>query len=47
MAPWLILAIGVVYCVVAADLFYAGKTGLSLAFVGYAIGNIGLWIAAR
>jgi hypothetical protein len=47
MSPWLILAIGVVYLIVAADLFYAGKTGLSLAFVGYAIGNVGLWIAAR
>ena len=47
MAPWLILAIGVVYCIVAVDLICAGKTGLSLAFVGYAIGNVGLWMAAR
>ena len=46
MAPWLILAIGFVYLYVAADLFYTGKQGLCLAFVGYAIGNFGLWIAA-
>ena len=47
MSPWLILAIGVVYLVVAADLFNAGKTGLSLAFVGYAVGNLGLYMAAK
>jgi hypothetical protein len=47
MSPWLILAIGVVYCIVSFDLFCAGKTGLSIAFAGYAIGNVGLWMAAR
>ena len=47
MSPWLILAIAVVYIIVSADLFYAGKAGLALAFLGYAIGNIGLWVAAR
>lgn len=47
MAPWLILLIGVVYLVVAADLFNAGKTGLSLAFIGYAIGNVGLYLASK
>jgi hypothetical protein len=47
MAPWLILAIGVVYLAVAADLFYTGKQGLSVAFIGYAIGNLGLYWAAK
>lgn len=47
MAPWLILAVGVVYLIVAADLIRAGKAGLCVAFIGYAIGNLGLWMAAR
>ncbi len=47
MAPWLILLIGVVYLYVAADLFYTGKHGLSLCFIGYALGNVGLYLAAK
>ena len=47
MASWLILGMGVVYCFVSADLFVSGKTGLSIAFFGYAIGNLGLWLSAR
>lgn len=46
MAAWLIASIGVVYAVVAATLFWQGKTGLAIAFVGYAIGNIGLTMEA-
>ena len=46
MAAWLIAAIGVVYGVVAVTLFMQGKTGLGIAFVGYAIGNIGLTMEA-
>lgn len=47
MAPWLILAVGVVYLAIAADLVMAGKMGLALAFAGYAASNVGLWMAAR
>lgn len=47
MAGWLILLIGFVYVVVALDLFVHGKVGLSLAFVGYAFANVGLWIAQK
>lgn len=47
MAPGLIALTGVIYAYVALDLWLSGKTGLSLAYVGYAFANVGLWMAAR
>jgi len=47
MSGWLIAAIGVVYLVVAVDLFRKGQVGLSIAFLGYALGNVGLFMEAR
>lgn len=42
MSAWLIATIGIVYAVIAIDLLLKGNTGLGIAFIGYAIGNIGL-----
>jgi hypothetical protein len=47
MAPTLIILIGGVYAVVAFDLIRNGNLGLGIAFIGYALGNVGLWIAAK
>ena len=47
MSAWLIAIIGVVYAVVAVDLLRAGNIGLGIAFVGYCLGNVGLYLAAR
>ena len=47
MSAWLIATIGVVYLVVAVDLIIKGNIGLGIAFVGYSIGNVGLYIAAK
>jgi hypothetical protein len=47
MSSWLIWIIGIVYLVVAVDLFRKGQVGLGLAFIGYFIGNCGLGLAAR
>lgn len=47
MSAALIAAVGVVYAVIAADLYLAGKPGLALAFAGYAIANIGLFLEAK
>jgi len=47
MSSGLIACIGVVYTVVAVDLIRKGQTGLGIAFIGYAIGNVGLFIEAR
>jgi hypothetical protein len=47
MSSTLIAIIGFVYLVVAADLMIKGQIGLGLSFVGYSIGNAGLWLATR
>lgn len=47
MASWLIAGIGVVYMVVSLQLLLEGKVGLSIAFLGYSLGNVGLYIAAK
>jgi hypothetical protein len=47
MSAWLIAVIGVVYLAVAGDLLYKGQVGLGIAFLGYALGNVGLYIAAK
>lgn len=46
MASWLIAIIGVVYLIVAVNLLITGKTGLGIAFIGYALGNVGLYMEA-
>jgi len=47
MASWLIATIGGVYLVVAVNLLMTGKTGLGIAFIGYALGNVGLYMEAK
>jgi hypothetical protein len=47
VAAWLIAGIGVVYLVVAIQLLLEGKVGLGVAFLGYSLGNVGLYIAAK
>jgi hypothetical protein len=44
MSSTLIALIGLVYLGVCVDLFFKGSTGLSIAFLGYAIGNVGLYL---
>jgi hypothetical protein len=46
MAAWLIAAMGLVYLVVSVDLLLKGNTGLGIAFIGYALGNVGLTLEA-
>ena len=47
MASWLIALVGIVYTIVAIQLLVTGKTGLGIAFIGYALGNVGLFMEAR
>ena len=47
MAAWLIAGIGVVYLLVAIQLLVESKIGLGIAFLGYRLGNVGLYIAAK
>jgi hypothetical protein len=46
MSAWLIAVVGIVYTVVAVDLLVKGNMGLGIAFVGYALGNVGLYMEA-
>jgi hypothetical protein len=47
MSGPLIAIIGVVYLWVAVDLLLLQRDlGMSIAFLGYSIGNLGLWIKA-
>ena len=46
MSAWLIAIVGVVYAVVAVDLLLKGNTGLGIAFIGYVLGNVGLYMEA-
>ena len=46
MSAWLIAIVGVVYTVVAVDLLLKGNIGLGIAFIGYALGNVGLYMEA-
>jgi hypothetical protein len=47
MSSWLIALTGLIYVAVAGDLALSGKIGLSIAYLGYAFANVGLWMAAR
>ena len=47
MASWLIAGVGIVYLIVAVDLFIRGNLGLGIAFLGYCLGNVGLYMEAR
>lgn len=46
MAAWLIAAMGLVYLFVSVDLLLKGNMGLGIAFIGYALGNVGLTLEA-
>ena len=47
MSAWLIAVIGVVYFAIAMELFIKGNIGLAISFLGYSLGNVGLYIVAR
>jgi hypothetical protein len=46
MSAWLIAIVGVVYTAVAVDLLLKENIGLGIAFIGYALGNVGLYLEA-
>lgn len=47
MSAWLVATVGIIYFFTAIDSFYKGNMGLAVAFLGYSIGSIGLWIQTR
>ncbi len=48
MSATLLLAVAAVYCWVGLDYYRAGRTGMCLAFVAYALANVGFaWDTLR
>jgi hypothetical protein len=47
MSSWLIALVGGIYMVVCVDLYRQGKLDLALMFLGYAVAQAGVWLAAN
>jgi len=47
MSSTLILCVGVVYLMVGVDQFRKGDTGMAIAWLGYALANVGLAMNAK
>lgn len=47
MSAWLIAAVGVAYAYVSGESFWKGNPGMGVAYLGYAIGNVGLYMLAK
>jgi len=46
MSAWLIATIGVVYLYIGCDLIIKGQVGMGIAYLGYSLGNVGLYLEA-
>ena len=46
MSGWLIALTGCIYFYVSLEQIYRGNTGMSIAYLGYAFSNIGLYMLA-
>jgi len=44
VSPWLIILVGLIYLAISAEQFAKGQTGLGVMYLGYAIGNVGLYM---
>ena len=47
MNPILIAGVGVVYFIIAIDSFRKGQLGIGISFLGYCLGNVGLYLVAK
>lgn len=47
MSSWLIALVGCIYMVVCLDLYRQGKIDLAIMFLGYAVAQGGVWLAAN
>ena len=47
MSAWLIAAVGCVYAYIAVEQFVQGNVGMGIAYSGYALGNVGLFMLAK
>jgi hypothetical protein len=47
MNALLIAGVGVVYFIIAVDSIRKGQIGLGISFIGYSLGNVGLYLIAK
>ena len=47
MSGPLIALTGVIYAWIAVDQFWRGNPGMAIAYAGYALANVGLYMLAR
>ena len=47
MSSWLIAVVGLVYAYIAFEQYSKGNAAMAITFGGYAVSNIGLYLAAR
>ena len=47
MAGWLMFVVAIIYVFTAIDLSLKGHYGMALAFLCYAISNIGMYLANK
>jgi hypothetical protein len=47
MSAPLIIVTGCIYAYVAWEQFMKGNDGMALAYMGYSVSNIGLWMAVK
>lgn len=47
MSAGLIALVGVAYAYVSGDSFYRVQVGMGIAYAGYALGSIGLYMLAK
>jgi hypothetical protein len=46
MSGWLIILTGLIYLYIACEQGYKGNTGMLICYLGYAFGNVGLFMLA-
>ncbi len=47
MSSWLIALTGFIYLAVAVDQIHKGNFPMGLVYIGYAIGNVGFYLALK
>lgn len=47
MSQSLITITGLIYFAIAVDQYFKGGTGQAIMFLGYSIGNIGIYLTAK
>jgi hypothetical protein len=47
MSGTLIIITGVIYLYVSVEQFALGNSGMGITYLGYSVGNVGLWMLAK